>query len=250
MAKPAVKVAIITAAAVLLVAMLAMAQGNYENYVKIISVNYTNPVEVNQPANITVLVEYAPPCLITAPNSCMSTIMVALNNGTLTLASLPINTAPGILKFVFTVTLVHVGYNLLNVDLYYWLNGTWILVDRRMVNITVEPKLTVRSYTYTVNSSSPLVTSIVNTTTLTRFVTLTSTATVTKTVTRIVNSTVYLTTYIMLTSVITVTTNVSNLHYIPESLLNISVILSVITLILSTVVLLVLIRYLAVRGKT
>jgi len=57
MAKPAVKVAIITAAAVLLVAMLAMAQGNYENYVKIISVNYTNPVEVNQPANITVLVE-------------------------------------------------------------------------------------------------------------------------------------------------------------------------------------------------
>ena len=242
MAKPAVKVAIITAAAVLLVAMLAMAQGNYENYVKIISVNYTNPVEVNQPANITVLVEYAPPCLITAPNSCMSTIMVALNNGTLTLASLPINTAPGILKFVFTVTLVHVGYNLLNVDLYYWLNGTWILVDRRMVNITVEPKLTVRSYTYTVNSSSPLVTSIVNTTTLTRFVTLTSTATVT----RIVNSTVY----IMLTSVITVTTNVSNLHYIPESLLNISVILSVITLILSTVVLLVLIRYLAVRGKT
>ena len=246
MAKPAVKVAIITAAAVLLVAMLAMAQGNYENYVKIISVNYTNPVEVNQPANITVLVEYAPPCLITAPNSCMSTIMVALNNGTLTLASLPINTAPGILKFVFTVTLVHVGYNLLNVDLYYWLNGTWILVDRRMVNITVEPKLTVRSYTYTVNSSSPLVTSIVNMTTLTRFVTLTSTATVT----RIVNSTVYLTTYIMLTSVITVTTNVSNLHYIPESLLNISVILSVITLILSTVVLLVLIRYLAVRGKT
>ncbi|MFP3239642.1 MAG: hypothetical protein RXQ94_00775 [Caldivirga sp.] len=246
MAKPAVKVAIITAAAVLLVAMLAMAQGNYENYVKIISVNYTNPVEVNQPANITVLVEYAPPCLITTPSSCMSTIMVALNNGTLTLASLPINTAPGILKFVFTVTLVHVGYNLLNVDLYYWLNGTWILVDRRMVNITVEPKLTVRSYTYTVNSSSPLVTSIVNTTTLTRFVTLTSTATVT----RIVNSTVYLTTYIMLTSVITVTTNVSNLHYIPESLLNISVILSVITLILSTVVLLVLIRYLAVRGKT
>jgi len=242
MAKPAVKVAIITAAAVLLVAMLAMAQGNYENYVKIISVNYTNPVEVNQPANITVLVEYAPPCLITTPSSCMSTIMVALNNGTLTLASLPINTAPGILKFVFTVTLVHVGYNLLNVDLYYWLNGTWILVDRRMVNITVEPKLTVRSYTYTVNSSSPLVTSIVNTTTLTRFVTLTSTATVT----RIVNSTVY----IMLTSVITVTTNVSNLHYIPESLLNISVILSVITLILSTVVLLVLIRYLAVRGKT
>jgi hypothetical protein len=243
MAKPAVKVAIITAAAVLLVAMLAMAQGNYENYVKIISVNYTNPVEVNQPANITVLVEYAPPCLITAPNSCMSTIMVVLSNGTFTLSSLPINTAPGILKFVFTVTFAHAGYNVLNVDLYYWLNGSWILVDRRVVNITVEQEPTVKSYTYTVNSSSILVTSIVNTTTVTRFITLT----LTTTVTRFMNSTVYLTTYRTLTSVITVVTSGNSPSYASVNLLNISMILSAITLILSTAVLLLFIKYLVVK---
>ena len=243
MAKPAVKVAMITVAAVLLVAMLAIAQGNYENYVKIISVNYTNPVEVDQPANITVLVEYAPPCLITAPNSCMSTIMVVLSNGTFTLASLPINTAPGILKFVFTVTFAHAGYNVLNVDLYYWLNGSWILVDRRVVNITVEQEPTVKSYTYTVNSSSILVTSIVNTTTVTRFITLT----LTTTVTRFMNSTVYLTTYRTLTSVITVVTSGNSPSYASVNLLNISMILSAITLILSTAILLLLFRYLVVR---
>ncbi|MFP3302520.1 MAG: hypothetical protein RXO25_01640 [Caldivirga sp.] len=243
MAKPAVKVAMITVAAVLLVAMLAIAQGNYENYVKIISVNYTNPVEVDQPANITVLVEYAPPCLITAPNSCMSTIMVVLSNGTFTLASLPINTAPGILKFVFTVTFTHTGYNVLNVDLYYWLNGSWILVDRRVVNITVEQEPTVKSYTYTVNSSSILVTSIVNTTTITRFITLT----LTTTVTRFMNSTVYLTTYRTLTSIITVITSGNSPSYASVNLLNISMTLSAITLILSTAILLLLFKYLVVR---
>jgi hypothetical protein len=223
--------------------MLAIAQGNYENYVKIISVNYTNPVEVDQPANITVLVEYAPPCLITAPNSCMSTIMVVLSNGTFTLASLPINTAPGILKFVFTVTFTHAGYNVLNVDLYYWLNGSWILIDRRVVNITVEQEPTVKSYTYTVNSSSILVTSIVNTTTITRFITLT----LTTTVTRFMNSTVYLTTYRTLTSIITVVTSGNSPSYASVNLLNISMILSAITLILSTAILLLLFRYLVVR---
>ncbi|ABW02566.1 hypothetical protein [Caldivirga maquilingensis] len=237
--------------AVLVASICSLAQGNYENYVKIIGVNYTSPVEVGQPTNITVLVEYAPPCLITSPNSCMSTIMVVLSNGSLILGSLPVDTAPGILKFVFTVSLMQVGVNRLNISLYYLLNGTWVLVDEKAVNITVEPQLTTRIYTVTASNTTSVTPIFVNKT-----ITVTETSTITKTITTVttlvstVSSTIYSTSYSTLLTTITSTTTINEANTVSYSqmeLINVSLILSIISLILTAVALLVLTRYLVVR---
>lgn len=242
---------VIAVVVILATSIYAVAQGNYESYVKIIGVNYTSPVEVEQPTNITVLVEYAPPCLITSPNSCMSTIMVVLSNGSLILGSLPIDTAPGILKFVFTVSLTHVGVNKLNISLYYLLNGTWILVDERAINITVEPPLTTRTYTAAASNTTLITPVLINKTiTVTETSTITKTITTASTVVSTVSSTVYLTSYSTLLTTITSTVTVNRANVVGYSqmeLINVSLILSAISLILIAVALLVLTRYLAVR---
>ena len=229
--------------AILAASTCVLAQGNYENYVKIIGVNYTNPVKVGQPANITVLVEYAPPCLITSPNSCMSTIMVVLSNGSLIFGSIPIDTAPGILKFVFTVSLTHVGINTLNVSLYYLLNGTWVLVDERIINVTVEPQLTTSTYVVTALNTTSTAPILINKT-----ITVTETSTITKTVTTAstVSTIIYSTLYSTLSTTVTLTTFINNANTVSYSqmeLVNLSLILSLISLILTVVVLLILIKY-------
>ncbi|MGC8571184.1 MAG: hypothetical protein ACP5L1_07690 [Caldivirga sp.] len=232
--------------AVLAVSVCALAQGNYENYTKIIEVNYTSPVEVGQPTNITVMVEYAPPCLITSPNACMSTIMVVLSNGSLTLGSLPISTAPGILRFTFLVSLPHVGVNRLNVSLYYLLNGSWVLVDERTVNITVEPQLRTSSYTVTVSNTSSLTPRLIN-----RTITVTETSIITETVTTVstVSSVIYSTSYSTLLTTVTATVTVNKVNIVSYNaeLINLSLILSIVSLILTAAALLVLTRYLIVR---
>lgn len=245
MGRLTVVVALVVAVIALFATKPTLAQGNYANYVKIIGVNYTNPAVVDQPVNITVLVEYAPPCLVTSPNSCMSTIMVALSNGTLTLASLPINTAPGILRFTFILTLTHVGLNTLYIDLYYYLNGSWVLVDRRVINVTVEPPAT-SSYTYIQTTNTFTITRIINATTV---ITITRTKTVTYalTITSTVNNTTYSTITIYRTTTTTLITNAGAGAQV--LLAESSLALSVLAVVVSVATLLVLVRHLAARGR-
>lgn len=231
---------LVALALVVLAAYVAIPQSSYQNYVSIIGINYSKVAIAGEPTNITVLVEYNPPCFIATPSSCMSTIDVLLTNGTFILASFPVNTAPGLLMFVFTVTLTKIGVNTLYIRLLYLLpNNTWILVNQSTINITVV-KQEVRTptamasptQTISIIANSPVTYTMV----INRTVTLTATylETITSTVTRyiLVNNTVTKYSILTVTSPVVVSGYSSMLGGISLTLSVIAIILSAATILL------------------